>query len=60
MTSTQENNTCTRCDKTEDGIGWFADLYRKAMKRKGLPDPGNLCGACAGSTTGKAIADACV
>jgi hypothetical protein len=49
------NNTCDRCGKTEEGVGWFAAAYRKVELRKGRPDPGNLCGSCAGSDTGKRI-----
>lgn len=50
-----ENDTCVRCSKTQGGIGWFANAYRRSQLRKGNPDPGNLCGACAGSDTGKEI-----
>jgi hypothetical protein len=50
------NNTCARCGKTGEHIGWFADLYRKKEIRNNRPDPGNLCGACAGSDTGRRIA----
>jgi hypothetical protein len=49
------NNTCDRCGKTEAGIGWFARAYRLSRIRKGEPDPGNVCGACAGGETGKEI-----
>lgn len=49
-------NTCDRCGKTEDGIDWFAEAYRKYEAKHGRPNPGNLCGACAGSDTGKRIA----
>jgi hypothetical protein len=49
------NNTCDRCGKTEAGIGWFARAYRLSRIRKGKPDPGNVCGACAGGETGKEI-----
>lgn len=50
-------DTCDRCGKSEPGIGWIASGYRKIMLRKGLPDPGNLCGSCAGRDTGKRIAE---
>jgi hypothetical protein len=50
------NNTCDRCGKTDDGIGWFAAAYRKKELRNGRNDPGNLCGSCAGSDTGHRIA----
>jgi hypothetical protein len=53
---TKYNDTCSRCDKTEEGIGWFAAAYRKMTKRLHGFDPGNLCGKCAGSETGKRIA----
>lgn len=46
------NNTCDRCGKTEEGIGWFARGYRKMTMRREQRDPGNLCGKCAGSETG--------
>lgn len=51
-----KNNTCDRCGKTEDGIDWFGRVYRIVEMRKGRLDPGNLCGSCAGSDTGKRIA----
>jgi hypothetical protein len=50
------NDTCDRCEKTEPGIGWFARGYRKMTIRRESRDPGNLCGKCAGSDTGKKIA----
>lgn len=53
---TAPNNTCSQCGKTEDGIGWFANAYRKMIMRREGRDPGNLCGNCAGSETGKRIA----
>lgn len=56
MPTDQENNTCDRCGKTEKGIGWFASAYRRKELHNDRPDPGNLCGACAGSDTGKRIA----
>lgn len=51
------NDTCDRCGKTDEGIAWFAAAFRKAELRHGRPDPGNLCGSCAGSVTGNRIAD---
>jgi hypothetical protein len=51
------NDTCDRCGKTKEGIGWFATVYRKHELRHGRSDPGNLCGSCAGSDNGKRIAD---
>lgn len=50
------NDTCGRCGKTEEGIGWFAAAYRKKELKSSRPDPGNLCGSCAGSENGKRIA----
>lgn len=50
-----DNNTCDRCGKNEEGIGWFAKAFKKARTRKGKPDPGNLCGSCAGRITGSEI-----
>lgn len=52
-----DNNTCDCCGKTEEGIGWFAKAFRKTETRKGRPDPGNLCGSCAGHITGDRIGD---
>jgi hypothetical protein len=49
------NDTCDRCGKTDEGIGWIARGYRLMRLKRGHPDPGNLCGACAGSETGKEI-----
>ena len=49
------SNTCDKCGKTEERIGWFAKAFRKTRLRKGEADPGNLCGSCAGSITGKEI-----
>lgn len=50
------NDTCDRCGKTEDGIDSFGAANRRKELRNGRPDPGNLCGSCAGSDTGKRIA----
>jgi hypothetical protein len=46
------DNTCSRCAKTEDGIGWWAEAYRRREISKGRADPGNLCGSCSGSEDG--------
>jgi len=51
-----ENNTCDTCGKTDMGIGWFGKAYRRNELKRGRPDPGNLCGSCAGSHTGKRVA----
>lgn len=50
-----KNDTCDECGKSEDAIGWFAQAYRKIEIRRGRPDPGNLCGSCAGHVTGTRI-----
>jgi hypothetical protein len=46
---------CDGCGKEEAGIAWFAAAFRKVRLKKGQPDPGNLCGSCAGRITGKEI-----
>lgn len=51
------NNTCDRCNATDIGIDWFAKAYRAKELKHGRADPGNLCGKCAGSDTGKRIGD---
>jgi len=51
------SDTCEQCGKTEGGIGRFAAAYRRRELAAGRPDPGMLCGACAGSRTGARIAD---
>jgi hypothetical protein len=48
-------NTCDQCGKTTEGIGWFARAFRIKELRKGRPDPGNLCGDCAGHVDGTRI-----
>ena len=57
MTRQKDNDTCDRCGHTELGIGWFAAAYRRKELKAGRPDPGNLCGDCAGSVDGPRIAD---
>lgn len=57
VASLMPNNTCDGCGKTDEGIGWFAKAYRLNELRRGRPDPGNLCGSCAGSQSGVRIAD---
>lgn len=54
--SQMDNDTCDNCKATAEGIGWIARGYRKKELKNGRPDPGNLCGACAGSRDGKRIA----
>lgn len=49
------NNTCDRCGKTEEGVGHIARGYRLMRLKRGHADPGNVCGACAGSEIGKEI-----
>ncbi|MBP1297088.1 MULTISPECIES: hypothetical protein [Bradyrhizobium] len=49
------SDTCDACGKTEEGVAWFAAAFRKVRLKKDKPDPGNLCGGCAGSITGKEI-----
>lgn len=49
------DDTCTACGKVDLGIGWFGPAYRRNEIRHGRPDPGNLCGACAGKITGRRI-----
>lgn len=49
--------TCAKCGKSDDAIGWFGALFRKNEVRRGRPDPGILCGSCAGSRTGERIAN---
>jgi hypothetical protein len=49
------NNTCDKCGKTEEGVDWFAKAFRRMQLKRGNPDPGHLCGSCAGSVTGKEI-----
>lgn len=49
-------DTCSRCGKSEEGVAFFASAYRKNEMRHGRPDPGNLCGSCAGSDAGKRVA----
>jgi hypothetical protein len=51
------SDTCDKCGKTEPGVGWIAKGFRKMELRHGRPDPGNLCGACAGSLTGKRLGE---
>lgn len=51
-----DNDTCDNCGKNEEGIGWFARAFRKNELRHGRPDPGNICGSCAGSISGPRIA----
>jgi hypothetical protein len=46
---------CDQCGKTDEGIGWFGAAYRRKELKNGRADPGNLCGACAGSVDGKRI-----
>jgi hypothetical protein len=49
---------CDGCGKEEPGIDWFAKAFRRLRLKKGQPDPGHLCGACAGRITGKEIGQA--
>jgi len=50
------NDTCDRCGKTDEGISWFGPAYRKNELKHGRPDPGTLCGDCAGHDTGIRLA----
>lgn len=50
-------DTCSKCGKTQGGIDWFGAAFRKLRLRKGHPDPGILCGSCAGAITGKEIGE---
>lgn len=52
------SDTRDECGKTQGGVAWFAAAFRKVRLRKGHPDPGNLCGSCAGGITGKEIGEA--
>lgn len=49
------NDTCDKCGKTEPGVDWIGKAFRKMELRHNRPDPGHLCGSCAGSVTGKRI-----
>lgn len=51
----EDQGTCDKCGK--ERIGWFAAAFRKNEMRRGRPDPGTLCGSCAGSLTGNRLAD---
>ena len=53
----ERNDVCDECGKKEGDLGYFAAAYRKAQLKMGRPDPGNLCGECAGALTGKRIAE---
>ena len=55
--SPKASDTCDACGKTQGGIDWFAAAYRALQLRRGKPDPGNLCGSCAGAITGKEIGE---
>lgn len=39
--------TCDRCGVFDEGVRWFAPLFRVHELQKKRPDPGNLCGKCA-------------
>lgn len=45
------SDICTGCGARDEGIRFFGTAYRKARLRNGHPDPGNLCGTCAGRIT---------
>ncbi|WP_316207425.1 hypothetical protein [Bradyrhizobium sp. SZCCHNR3118] len=51
------SDVCDGCGKEEAGISWFAEAFRRLRAKKDQPDPGNLCGGCAGSLSGREIAD---
>jgi hypothetical protein len=53
--SPKASDTCDACGKTQGGIAWFAAGFRKLWLKQGKPDPGNLCGSCAGAITGREI-----
>ncbi|MGJ4945101.1 hypothetical protein ACQR1W_31385 [Bradyrhizobium sp. HKCCYLS1011] len=55
--STKPSDTCENCGKNEAGISWFATRFRQISMQGGYPDPGNLCGKCAGGVQGERIAD---
>ena len=50
------NSKCDRCEKLDLGIGPFAAAYREQELLRGHPDPGTLCGRCAGTEMGHRIA----
>lgn len=49
-----EDIPCERCGGVANT--WFAEAVRHKELKNGRPDPGILCGSCAGSDTGKRIA----
>ena len=51
------NDICDRCGEMGEGVEFFAAAYRKKELKSGRPDPGNLCRECAGSDTGRRIAE---
>lgn len=51
----EPTDPCAECGAPD--IGWFSVLYRKKERRNNRPDPGNLCGKCAGSRDGKRISE---
>ncbi len=48
---------CVKCGTADEGVEWFGMAYRKKELRAGRPDPGILCGACAGARDGARIGE---
>lgn len=53
----QARDTCVKCGAQGLGVEWFGAAFRKMQLRRGKPDPGILCGNCAGKVSGAEIAD---
>jgi len=51
------DDQCDKCKTWAYGIGVFAAYFRETEIKEGRPDPGNLCGVCAGNYVAHRIAD---
>jgi hypothetical protein len=47
--------TCDKCGRSSQHIAEFSQVYRLMEIRAGRPNPGNLCGECAGAQTAERI-----